>query len=251
MQYHPDKPIIAGNWKMNGLRGSKIEIERLINFLGNNNQNSNVIIFPPYTLISDFVNIAVSSDLFIGSQDCHQVNRGAYTGSISPEMIKDLGCNFVILGHSEVRNTKDESSILISKKAEATHKNNLTSIICVGEDAKSRMQGKQLDYVSNQLLKSIPTSANINNTVIAYEPIWAIGTGKSAHLEDIEIMHKHIISFLNDSKIFDNNPPNVIYGGSVNADNSRDILSIDNVNGALVGGASLDSDEFIKIIQSI
>jgi triosephosphate isomerase len=251
MQYNPDKPIIAGNWKMNGLRGSKIEIENLINFLRDNNQNTNVIIFPPYTLISDFMDITVSSDLSIGSQNCHQQNQGAYTGSISPEMIKDLGCNFVLIGHSEIRNTRNESSILIGKKSEVCHRHNLTSIICVGEDAECRMLGKQFDFISNQLFESIPATANINNTIIAYEPVWAIGAGKSARLHDIELMHNHIKKFLNNSKIFDNNTPNIIYGGSVNTDNSREILSINNVNGALVGGGSLDSKEFIKIIQSI
>ncbi|MDG2186679.1 MAG: triose-phosphate isomerase [Hyphomicrobiales bacterium] len=251
MQYNLDVPIIAGNWKMNGLINSQKEIKNLINFLKNNKKNGNVIIFPPFTLISDFKRITINSNLGIGAQDCHYEEQGAYTGSISPMMIKDAGCTFVIVGHSEIRESRNESSGLIKKKSENCHNNNLITIICVGEDYECRMKGEHYNFISKQLFESIPTTANVNNTIIAYEPIWAIGSGESASSQDIKLMHQHISDYLMKGKIFNNKIPNLLYGGSVNSNNSNEILSINNVNGALVGGGSLDSNEFIKIIQSI
>ncbi len=249
MQFNPDKITIAGNWKMNGHRGSRAEIEKLLSLIVDED-DTNIVVFPPYTLISHFAHITKNSPLSIGGQDCHYMESGAFTGSISAAMIRDSGANFVIIGHSEVRAAYGADGGNIIKKTQSAHENNLITIICVGEDLKVRSEERHFNFISNQLKNSVASTSNRNNTIIAYEPIWAIGTGDTATAEDIREMHSHINNILKNFNMFDKGNPAILYGGSVNAKNAEQILGIDNVNGVLVGGSSLDHKQFFEIIKS-
>ena len=186
----------------------------------------------------------------IGGQDCHHKDSGAFTGSISAPMLHDAGADFVIIGHSEVRALHGKDSGNIMNKTQSAHENDLITIICVGEDREVRLKEEHYNFISKQLEDSVPRTSNRNNTIIAYEPIWAIGTGNNATTEDIEEMHAHINNTLQDFYMFKKGNPSILYGGSVNPKNAGQILSINNVNGVLVGGSSLDHLQFNEIIKS-
>ena len=248
MKFNPDLVTIAGNWKMNGHIDTSVDAEKLINLI--NGDGANIILFPPYTLISQFVNTSKNSILSIGGQDCHHKDSGAFTGSISASMLHDAGADFVIIGHSEVRALHGKVSGNIMDKTQCAHENDLITIICVGEDREVRLQGEHYNFISKQLEDSVPRTSNRNITIIAYEPIWAIGTGNTATTEDIEEMHAHINNTLQDFDMFKKGNPSILYGGSVNPKNAGQILSINNVNGVLVGGSSLDHLQFNEIIKS-
>ena len=248
MKFNPDLVTIAGNWKMNGHIDTSVDVEKLINLI--NGDDANIILFPPYTLISQFVNISKNSILSIGGQDCHHKDSGAFTGSISAPMLHDAGADFVIIGHSEVRALHGKDSGNIMNKTQSAHENDLITIICVGEDREVRLKGEHYNFISKQLEDSVPRTSNRNNTIIAYEPIWAIGTGNSATTADIKEMHAHINNTLQDFDMFKKGNPSILYGGSVNPKNAGQILSINNVNGVLVGGSSLDHLQFNEIIKS-
>ena len=248
MKFNPDLITIAGNWKMNGHKAAAAEIEKLINLI--NETDANIILFPPFTLISDFVEISKNSYLSIGGQDCHHKDSGAFTSSISASMLRDAGADYVIIGHSEARALHGNDSGNVINKTCNAHENNLVTIICVGEDLSVRSEGKHYDFISKQLENAVARTSNRNNTLIAYEPIWAIGTGDTASIEDIQDMHAHINNTLKDFDMFKKGNPSILYGGSVNPKNAAQILSINNVNGVLVGGSSLDHVEFNEIIKS-
>ena len=248
MKFNPDLVTIAGNWKMNGHIDTSVHVEKLINLI--NGDNANIILFPPYTLISQFANISKNSILSIGGQDCHHEDSGAFTGSISAPMLRDAGADFVIIGHSEVRALHGKGLGNIMNKTQSAHENDLITIICVGEDHEVRLRGEHYNFISKQLEDSVARTSNRNNTLIAYEPIWAIGTGDTATATDIKDMHAHIQNTLHDLDMFKKGNPSILYGGSVNAKNARQILSINNVNGVLVGGSSLDYLQFNEIIKS-
>ena len=165
-------------------------------------------------------------------------------------MLRDSGADFVIIGHSEVRAMHEKGPDNIINKIQSAHENNLITIICVGEDIKVRSEGEHYNFISKQLKDSVSSTSNRNNTIIAYEPIWAIGTGNTATNEDIYEMHAHINNILQDTDIFKKGNPSLLYGGSVNPENAGEILNIDNVNGVLVGGSSLDYSKFNEIIKS-
>ena len=244
------RKVIAGNWKMNGLKENINEINPIIEL--SKKIKTDVILFPPVTLISIMISKAESSALSIGAQDCHQNDKGAHTGDVSPKMLKDLGAEYVIIGHSERREAYKESDGLLKKKMLLAWQYELTTILCVGENSDIIKKSKTNEHITRQLNGSLPNNINEQKLIIAYEPIWAIGTGKIPTPKQIEDVHRVIRSLLCDKfgttigkKI------RIIYGGSLNKDNSSEIFEIENVDGGLVGGASLSSKSFLPIIQAL
>jgi triosephosphate isomerase (TIM) len=243
------KALVAGNWKMNGLRSSKDEITRLNALINENGAKCDVLICPPFTLISTLSDVS-AEHVAIGAQDCHTNLSGAHTGDISAEMIKDLGCNHIIVGHSERRADHGESDENVKEKTATVHATGLNAIICVGETIVEREAGKALDVVIGQVKGSIPKSANVENTIIAYEPVWAIGTGKIPTVADVEEVHTAVRVELMARFGEKGSQIKILYGGSVKASNAHELMSVANVNGALVGGASLKADDFYGIISA-
>jgi triosephosphate isomerase len=241
------KPLIAGNWKMHCLR---VEGEALAKALlkGGPFSKADVLICPPATLMGTIASVVQGSGVAIGAQDCHTETQGAFTGDISASMLKDAGASHVIVGHSERRQHHKETSSLVGKKAAAGHQAGLIALICVGETEAERAKGQTLAVVEAQLKASIPASATASNTVVAYEPVWAIGTGKVATEKDIAEVHGFICKTLSAFPAFKRALPPVLYGGSVKKNNAAAILALECVNGLLVGGASLKADEFLGII---
>ena len=247
--------IIAGNWKMNCLKNdATILVNELIKedtFF----KESEVIIFPSYLLIPHIYPQIYSTNIKLGAQDCSISGYGAFTGQVSTEMIIDAGCEYVILGHSERRLLCKETSEDVSKKFLKSFSLGLNTIICIGENLKDRENNTYLSVLKKQIKMSLSNfdkfDSNFSNNklIIAYEPIWAIGTGKVATEENINEVHGFIKNFIKDYFKTKIDIP-VIYGGSVNEDNSNDIFKIDNVDGVLVGGASLKSKSFLKIIEN-
>lgn len=236
------KPLIAGNWKMNGLVASKEEVENLIKRLGGSAPaDRDVLICPPATLAPILASQYSDEAIQIGGQDCHWLPNGAHTGDISAEMLADAGAAYVIVGHSERRADHGETDAQVRAKAEAALRAGLTPIICVGETREEREAGKALEIVGAQLAGSLPQSGD--SIVVAYEPVWAIGTGLTPTRDDIEKVHDFIRSRTPVAT-------RILYGGSVKPENAKEILSISNVNGALVGGASLKAEDFFAIIMA-
>ncbi|MDE1152180.1 MAG: triose-phosphate isomerase [Micavibrio sp.] len=233
--------LIVGNWKMNGLLADgEARTEELVEAIkARKSFLFDMVLCPPATLIGVLTSLGGSSLVKWGGQDCHAKESGAFTGDISAAMLQDLGCTYVILGHSERRQNHKESSATVQEKAKAAHAAGLIAIICVGETDAERTAGKANDIVSEQLAASIPAGATAANTVVAYEPVWAIGTGKTASADDILNMHQHIRGKVGDLAI--------LYGGSVKGSNAAEILKTPNVDGVLVGGASLKVEEFLTI----
>lgn len=235
------KNIIAGNWKMNLLKDDALKLARDIKEKHQNTGDTEVVLCPPFIHISNIYNEINSSSIACGGQDCHFENSGAYTGDISSAMLKDCGCEFVILGHSERRQYHNETDELIQKKAGTAIENGLKVILCVGETLEEREAGKENEVVNSQLKNSIPENANSENLIIGYEPVWAIGTGKTPTNDEIENIHSEIKKF----------GFKTIYGGSVKPSNAKEILALPSVDGALVGGASLNAEDFIEIIKAV
>ena len=242
------RKLIAGNWKMNGLASSLAEIEALKGLTGE--ATCDIVVCPPFTLIEKAAERARGSAVIIGAQDCHPEISGAYTGDVSAEMLVDAGARFVILGHSERRVFHHESDAVVSTKVAAAHEAGLTAIICVGETRSERDDGKAIEVVGGQLRGSIPAGATSSNVAIAYEPVWAIGTGLVPTIDQIEEIHSSIRQMLEERLGEDGRRVRILYGGSVKASNAADILGATNVDGALVGGASLKAVEFAGIISA-
>lgn len=211
-------------------------------------ENNDFLVCPPYLHIAP-VQTELSIAVSLGAQDCSPFENGAYTGDISVGMLKDLNCSHVILGHSERRQYYMESNLLVRQKAMMANQGGLVSIICVGETEEQREAGEQEAVVGQQLLESLPETATADNTVIAYEPVWAIGTGKTATPEDIGAMHGFIRQKLAE-KLDNAEKVRILYGGSVKPANAAEIFAVDNVNGALIGGASLTTEDFIGIAKA-
>jgi triosephosphate isomerase len=230
--------IIVSNWKMNG---SFAFIEAFIPSLADAlaSTSNHIIICPPFPFLSALRSALKSTSAHVGAQNCHTVPQGAFTGEVSAAMLADMGCQAVIVGHSERRALFLEDDALVSAKAAVVHEAGMTAIICVGETVAVRQSGCALDTVAAQLRASLPPSATSHNTLIAYEPIWAIGTGVTASLEEIAAMHE---ALRKEAKL------PVLYGGSVTEQNAAGILSLPHVDGVLVGGASLKLDAFQKIL---
>ena len=235
---------------MNGLRKSSLMISNLIKYIKNKKfKNTDILICPPFTIANIFSSLSKKSNLIIGAQDCSDKESGAFTGDISPEMLKDIDLEMVILGHSERREYHNETSEIVKKKAINALKNKLKVIICVGESLSQKKNGKTLRIIGDQLKKSLPDKITSNNLIIAYEPIWAIGSGLIPKNEDIFKVHEFIAKKLVKKYGVKGKKIKILYGGSVNKKNAEDILSIDFVNGALVGGASLRYKDFKSILD--
>lgn len=235
------------NWKMNGQKDSYKLVKSISNYCQKmKRKTSKVVICPPFTLLSEL--IKKEKKIKFGGQDCHYKSEGAYTGSISANMLKTINCQYVILGHSERRIYQKETSQELNLKIQSAIKSNLTVIYCIGEKLE---EIKKRNIILKKQLSSLPKKIDPKKIIIAYEPVWAIGTGKVPSLNDINKIHekiRHILSNLVSLRF--SKHVSILYGGSVNAVNSADILNLDHVDGALVGGASLKSKEFCKIIDS-
>jgi triosephosphate isomerase len=242
------RPLIAGNWKMNGLMASSGEFEAMLAAAPEVAAKADLLVCPPATLIAAFVERARGAKtLGVGAQDCHPKPSGAHTGDISAEMLADAGASAVIVGHSERRADHGESDILVRQKAEAVWRAGLTAIVCVGETLKQRDAGQTLDICGGQLGISLPDRARADNLVVAYEPVWAIGTGLTPTVGDVEQIHKFIRELLLARFNREGAKIRILYGGSVKPSNAAELMAVANVNGALVGGASLKAADFLAI----
>ncbi|MDD7969831.1 triose-phosphate isomerase [Roseinatronobacter alkalisoli] len=237
------RKIAAGNWKMNGLRADLQEARNLAAAFPA--ASVDILLCPPATLVGAMAAALVGSAVRVGGQDCHQNVNGAHTGDISAAMLADAGAYHVILGHSERRADHGETSTLVAAKASAAHAAGLTAIICVGETEAQRDAGQTLDVVLEQLKTSVPDGADKANTIVAYEPVWAIGTGRTPTLDQIAEVHDALRAHLPDAGI------SLLYGGSVKPANAAEIFAIANVDGALVGGASLKASDFGAIVAAL
>lgn len=244
------KALIVGNWKMNGDIGTARKLAGAI-VAGSSTPNCDYLICPPFTALSEVSGVLEGGVVRLGAQDCHTAASGAHTGDISVGMLSDIGCQYVILGHSERRLSHGESNALVKSKATAALEGGLSVIICVGESELERKAGTALATVEKQVVGSLPELSDSINTVVAYEPVWAIGTGTIPTTEEISEMHLHISSVL-EREMSDPNAEamRLLYGGSVNPKNSSEILRCARVNGALVGGASLEAESFLAIGES-
>jgi len=244
----PIRPLIAGNWKMNGLRASIAEFELMLAGTAKVTGQADLLVCPPATLIAAFAERAKgSTGLAIGAQDCHPDPAGAHTGDISAEMLADAGAQAVIVGHSERRADHGETDSLVRQKAEAAWRAKLTAIVCIGETREQRDLGQAGAICRDQLQSSLPDGARGDNLVVAYEPVWAIGTGLTPTPEDIEQIHQLIRAALTTRLGTEGARMRILYGGSVKPANARELLAIPNVNGALIGGASLKAADFLAI----
>jgi triosephosphate isomerase len=239
------RPLVAGNWKMNGLGASAAQLDNMIAGAAKLPARVDVLVCPPFTLLAAFAARARGSRVAIGGQDCHAKAFGAHTGDISAEMLADAGARAVIVGHSERRSDHHETDAEIHAKALAAQRAGLLPVVCVGETRVERDAGKADDVVGGQLTGSLPESAA--DFVVAYEPVWAIGTGLTPTPKDVRDMHGFIRKQLAARFGDESQTVRILYGGSVKASNAAELLAIDNVDGALVGGASLNAEEFLAI----
>ena len=247
------RKLVAGNWKMNGLGDSLSELEALRTGLANNSSEGpacDVLVCPPATLIAR-AHWAVKNAFPLGAQDCSPHAAGAYTGDVSASMLRDAGAQWVILGHSERRHFHHESSQDVSHKVRAAWRAGLGALVCVGENEAERDAGKAHPVCHGQLRASLPEGATPDNAAIAYEPVWAIGTGRTPVLADIKAMHAQLRQCLIDVFGEKGRGIRILYGGSVNPSNAAEILNLPEVDGALVGGASLKAVDFLKIIGAV
>ena len=243
------KMLIAGNWKMNGLLADAAEFQAMIDQVSADQfKNHDILICPPTTLLAKFASIAQATGMNVGGEDCHWEMAGAHTGDISAKMLKDSGASYCIVGHSERRANHNETSETVRKKAEAALQAGLIAIVCVGESLAQRQAGDAINAVKSQIQKSLPKGANSNNCVIAYEPVWAIGTGETATSADINQMHGCIRELLQEIGGDKLSKSRILYGGSVKSQNAKDIFSGKDVDGGLIGGASLKAKDFCGII---
>lgn len=245
------RPLIAGNWKMNGLRASTPEFEAMLAGAAGVASKADLLVCPPATLIAAFAEKARGSEnLTIGAQDCHPMASGAHTGDISAKMLADAGAGAIIVGHSERRADHGEGDMLVRQKAEAAWRAGLTAIVCIGETQTQRDAGQTLDICRGQLTGSLPDKATSGNLVVAYEPVWAIGTGLTPTSGDVEQIHTFIRGLLVARFNGEGTKMRILYGGSVKPSNARELMAVANVNGALIGGASLKAADFLAIAGS-
>jgi triosephosphate isomerase len=244
------RPLIVGNWKMNTMRSEATAlVAGLMEQRAELDPGCDLLVCPPFVILRPVADIIEGSPIALGAQDCHTDNSGAHTGDVSAGMLADAGCEFVIVGHSERRADHREGDALVASKAGAAHASGLQAIICVGETLDQRNAEETLSVVEGHLLSSVPDGATAENTVVAYEPIWAIGTGLTPTIEQISEVHDHIRALLV-ARFADGNEFRLLYGGSMNPGNAREILAVKNVNGGLVGGASLNVEDFWSICTS-
>ena len=244
----PRRKLIAGNWKMNGLRADGLALARAVADRAQAAKMTGVelLICPPATLIALIAEQVASPLIALGGQDCHAEPSGAHTGDIAAPMLADLGCRYVIVGHSERRTNHGETSAQVRAKAEAGLAAGLAAIVCIGETLAERDAGRTLDVIKAQLGGSLPKGASAANVVVAYEPVWAIGTGRNATSGQVAEVHKLIRHELT-SRVLDADGVRILYGGSVKPANAAELMAVPDVDGALVGGASLKAEDFMAI----
>src|SRR5665647_1775512 len=243
------RPLVAGNWKMNGLAASAAELSKIVTGAAALGAKADLMVCPPATLIANFALAARGSALTIGGQDCHANPSGAHTGDIAAEMLADAGACAVIVGHSERRTDHRETDAQVRAKALAARRAGLIAIVCVGEQRAEREAGQTLAIVGGQLDGSLPDAGTAANLVIAYEPVWAIGTGLTPTPADVAQVHAFIRQRLTERYGAQGSQIRILYGGSVKPSNAQELLMIADVNGALVGGASLESEDFLGIAR--
>lgn len=244
------RPLVAGNWKMNGLGKSRSELKKLIAKMSGKKLRCDALLCPPATLLSEFRKLSKGTRLRLGGQDCHPETAGANTGDISAEMLADAGAAYVIVGHSERRGDHGETDALIQAKASAAHRAGLTAVVCIGESKSEYLSKRTLRVVGSQLSRSLPRKAGPGNLVVAYEPVWAIGTGLTPTVAEIAKVHDYIRKRLVQRFGRAGEGVRILYGGSVKPGNAQEIFAIGNVDGALVGGASLKASDFWEIIRA-
>ena len=240
------RPLVAGNWKMNGLRSALCELVEIARGAARI-RDADIMVCPPATLIAEFAAAARDTTVRIGAQDCHCEPAGAFTGDLSAEMLKDAGASAVIVGHSERRIHHKETDAKVRAKALAARRAGLLAIVCVGETRTQREGGSALAVVGAQLDGSLPDGTDADAVIVAYEPVWAIGSGLTPTPSDIAEMHGFIRRRLSSRFGQAMEQARVLYGGSVKASNAGELMSISDVDGALVGGASLNAREFLAI----
>ena len=243
------KKLAAGNWKMNGTMASLAEVTAL---LGAHPQPAcEMLLCPPATLISAMATATKGSALKVGAQDCHAKPQGAHTGDISVAMLRDAGATHVIVGHSERRTDHGETDALVRAKAEAAIDAGLIAIVCIGETEAERDAGRTLAVIGTQIDGSVPSGGSATNLVIAYEPVWAIGTGRTPTLAEIAEVHSFLRGRLRGLIGTEAEKVRILYGGSVKPSNATDIFAVPHVDGALVGGASLKAADFGAIVAAL
>ena len=244
------RPLVAGNWKMNGLTASAAELDKVIAGGAKVSGKAELMICPPVTLIAQFARAAKGSAVAIGGQDCHAAASGAHTGDVSAERLADAGATAVIVGHSERRTDHHETNAHVNAKAQAVWRAGLTAILCIGETRAQRETGDTLKVVGGQLAGSVPDGARGANLVLAYEPVWAIGTGLTPTSSVVAEVHAFIRKALRERFGAEGSAIRILYGGSVKPSNARELLNIQDVNGGLIGGASLKADDFLAIASA-
>jgi len=244
-------PLIAGNWKMNGLRADGLALAQAVaaGVKQAGWKDREVLVCPPATLVLAVAEAVKGSGLLVGGEDCHAKPSGAFTGDVSAEMLKDVGASHVIVGHSERRTECGETDAKVKAKAEAAWRAGLLPIVCIGETLAEREAGKTLDVLATQLKGSVPAGATAAKLVVAYEPVWAIGTGKTPTTPEVAAAHAHIRKVLA-GLVPDAAGVRLLYGGSVKGSNAAELLAAGDVDGALVGGAALNADEFLAIAKA-
>jgi triosephosphate isomerase len=245
------RPLVAGNWKMNGTSTSLDELRSIAHgFAHRLDTETDALVCVPATLLSRASDVLRGTPVVSGGEDCHAEANGAHTGDISAEMLKDAGASFVIVGHSERRADHGETDKIVHDKARAAWRAGLTAVICVGETRKQRDEGDTLAVLSRQVAGSVPQGALADNTVIAYEPVWAIGTGLTPTAKDVAEAHAHLRAELAKKAHGEAGRMRLLYGGSVKPANAVELLGLENVDGALVGGASLKAADFLGIAEA-
>lgn len=244
----PRRKLAAGNWKMNGLSAQLAEIDALASAIGS--PGCDVLVCPPATLIAPMAARIGDAPISVGGQDCHAEVSGAHTGDVAAEMLADAGASAVILGHSERRADHGETDAQIRAKTEAAWRAGLLAVVCVGETEAERDAGRAMDVVAAQLAGSVPEDATAANAVVAYEPVWAIGTGRTPSGSDIAEMHRFMRARLADRFGAEAEGVRLLYGGSVKPGNAAEIFALDDVDGGLVGGASLKAADFAEIVKA-
>jgi len=244
------RPLVAGNWKMNGLKASVAELAKVVQGAAGLSAKVDLLVCPPATLVPAFATHAHGTPVAIGGQDCHAEPSGAFTGDVAAEMLADAGATAVIVGHSERRSQHQEDDAQVAAKARAAWRAGLTAIVCIGETKDQRTGGETLAVVGAQLGGSVPDGATPDTLVIAYEPVWAIGTGLTPTPSDVAEVHGFIRERLTARFGAIGQGVRVLYGGSVKPSNASELMAVANVDGALVGGASLKADDFLGIARA-
>ena len=246
------RPLVAGNWKMNGTKSEAVELATGLvdQCVAHGPLPCDLLVCPPAHLLVPVLDVVKGSNVVLGGQDCHAEPKGAHTGDVSAEMLVDAGCSFVIVGHSERRTNHEETNRMVCEKATAAHRAGLIPVVCVGETEAQRDTGEALQTVGRQIADSLPDGVSGSNTVIAYEPVWAIGTGRTPTSQEIAVVHTAMRDQLVERFGSESDGLRLLYGGSVNPGNAEEIMSIENVDGGLIGGASLKVETFWPIVQA-